>query len=404
MNSKRILFSSFLLVALSTTLTFAQGAAGRKVPEFTSRQEYVSMDSTMPFDKAIAALSELSKRFSGKIIVDPFGRTAPIGVSVRGLHWRDALDLVATANSLLLTEKADYIEVRGRSGVSEAGQPASLPVSVDTREVLVSTIFFSLDVTKSLSYGIDWSFSFLKGYDTLSGDFSAPGNTPALDIRYGRPYKFGKVSALLQMFSQNGVGEIITAPRIIVRSGEKGQVQVGQDISVTERTFSASGVTTSVRQIPTGSIVTVIPEVIKEGDIEFISIDLAIDRSSALTTGDAPTIDRNSTKTKLLVIDGEEVFISGLYFNQEEVLRTGIPLLKDLPPWFFGLRYIFGSDSRKTSRRELAILLKVDLIPTLKERTARRAKLLQENVLEKMRKKFEDDVDRLKAKKKEDDY
>jgi len=402
MNSKRMVFFTLLLVFLSTSFTLAQGTSGRRVPEFTSRQEYVSMDSTMPFDRAVAALSELSKRFSGKIIVDPFARTAPIGVSVKGLHWRDALDLIADANSLQLTERADYIEVRSRGGVREAGgQAAGPPVSVDTREVLISTMFFSLDISKSLSYGIDWSFSFLKGFDTLSGDFSAPGTNPSLEVRYGRPYRYGKISSMLQMFSQNGIGEVITSPRIIVRSGEKGRVQVGQDISVTERTFSSSGVTTSVRQIPTGSIVTVTPEVLKEGDIEFVSIDLAIDRSAAVTTGDAPTIDRNSTTTKLLMIDGEEVFISGLYFNQEEVVRTGIPILKDLPPWFFGLRYIFGSESRKTSRRELAILLKADLLPTLKERAARRSK---ENVLEKMRKKFEDDVDRLKTKKNVDDY
>ena len=83
------------------------------------------------------------------------------------------------------------------------------------------------------------------------------------------------------------------------------------------------------------------------------------------------------------------MFISGLYFNSESSTRTGIPILKDLPPWFFGLRYIFGSDERRTIRNELAILLRADILPTLKERAAKRSK---ENVLEIQRKKFEDDL------------
>ena len=138
------------------------------------------------------------------------------------------------------------------------------------------------------------------------------------------------------------------------------------------------------------------PEVIKEGDIEYISLELSVERSAAVTLGDLPTFDKNSTKTYLMLLDGEEVFISGLYYNQETINRSGVPLLKDLPWWFFGLRYIFGSDERQTLRKELTIALKAEIVPTLKERAARRSK---ENVMEMMRKKFDDDVDRLKTKK-----
>jgi len=398
MNAQRLIFLFITLAVVATTDAVSQGTSGRRVPEFSSRQEYVSLDSTMPFDRAIAALSEISKRFSGKIIIDVQERTSPIGIPIRGLHWRDALDLIGEANNLRVVEKADYIELKSLRELSaqQAGGTATKPVvSIDTREVLITTIIFSLNLDKSLQYGIDWSFSFLRGKDTLNGVFSEPAKTSALSLTYGRPYQYGSISAALQLFSQNGLGEIIASPRIIVRSNETGNVQVGQDISVTERTITASGVTTSVRQIPTGTIVKVTPEVIKEGDIEYVSIELNVDRSSALTTGDAPTIDKNSTQTKLLLIDGEEAFISGLYFNSESVTRTGIPILKDLPPWFFGLRYIFGSDERRTIRNELAILLRADILPTLKERASQRAK---ENVLEIQRKKFDEDLERLRTK------
>lgn len=396
MKPQRTVFFVLLLLSISTSFTLAQGTAGRRVPEFTSRQEYVSLDSTLPFDKAIAALSEVSKRFSGKIIIDPQERTTPIGVSVKGLHWRDALELIAEANNLRILEKADYIEVKSiREAVAApGGGPAKPVVSIDTREVLISTIFFTLDITKAESYGIDWSFSFFRGKDSVEGTFNTGVKGGTLQVDYSRPYQYGNIASTLRLFSQKGIGQVISSPRIIVRSLEKGRVQVGKDISIVERQFTAAGATESVRQLSTGTIVEVTPEVIKEGDIEFVSLALLVDRSSS-AGGAAPTIDRNQTTTKLLLLDGEEVFISGLYTNDEKVTRTGIPILKDLPWWFFGLRYIFGSEEKTMITQELVILLKADILPTLKDRAGRKER---ENVLERMRKKFEQDVERLKSK------
>jgi type IV pilus assembly protein PilQ len=68
------------------------------------------------------------------------------------------------------------------------------------------------------------------------------------------------------------------------------------------------------------------------------------------------------------MLNGEETVIGGLFVNDEKKVRTGIPILKDLPWWFFGLRYLFGSDQTSVEKRELVILIKVELIPTLKER------------------------------------
>ena len=57
-----------------------------------------------------------------------------------------------------------------------------------------------------------------------------------------------------------------------------------------------------------------------------------------------------------------------MFFNQTSKVRKGIPILKDLPWWFFGLRYIFGYDDTILNKKELVILIKTSLIPTIKER------------------------------------
>lgn len=404
---RRLLTCILVLIVTSWAALEGQQKAVRQ-------DEIVSFKNDMTYSQAITALSEISKRVAGKPIVDPSPMdNTGIGVNVESKHWLEALQMILAPAGRTFREEADYYLVTNLRGSSEGGSQAAggaggaaatkpgefakEAVDIDSREVQITTIFFDLDVNKSQSYGLDWSLSFLKGKDSLAVDFSSPaGNTP-LRIGYARPYRYGDILAAVQMLSQSGIGEVISSPRIVVRSSEQGKVQVGTDISITERTIGAGGtVTTSVRQLPTGTIVTVTPKVLKEGNINFVYLTLIIEQSNALSSGDAPTISRNSTNTSILLVDGEEVFMSGLYTNRESITRTGVPFLKDLPWWVFGLRYIFGNDIRTSERRELAILLKADIVPTLRERAAQK---IRENAMEMQRKSFEKDVDRLKTKK-----
>jgi len=56
--------------------------------------------------------------------------------------------------------------------------------------------------------------------------------------------------------------------------------------------------------------------------------------------------------------------------NEESTVRNGIPILKDLPWWVLGIRYLTGSDETITRKKELIILIKAELVPTLKDRFA----------------------------------
>ena len=42
--------------------------------------------------------------------------------------------------------------------------------------------------------------------------------------------------------------------------------------------------------------------------------------------------------------DGEETVLGGLYSTTKTSTRAGVPFLRDLPWYVFGLRYIFGSE------------------------------------------------------------
>jgi type IV pilus assembly protein PilQ len=102
--------------------------------------------------------------------------------------------------------------------------------------------------------------------------------------------------------------------------------------------------------------------------VDFVLLELRCERSSSQTGESGLEILKTQAETEVILLDGEETIIGGLYSNSIGTEREGIPFLKDLPWWFFGLRYVFGYEAKTYSKKELLILLKADLLPTLSNR------------------------------------
>ncbi|RCK75136.1 MAG: putative general (Type II) secretion pathway (GSP) D protein [Ignavibacteriae bacterium] len=398
-----LLTSSILIVFNNSA--YSQETERKILREYVSKDEIVSIAQTTPFDKALIVLSDVSRKFLGKVIIDPAKRTNPIGIDIRGMHWQDAFELILKVNNLWYTEYQDYIEVTGAKGeqVTEKG-PVGVrfekePVTISSREIKISAVFFNVDLNKLHESGVNWSIFRSKPDDKFQSlmidqqTIRKVTDTTVFNATLkGLDLSFGNLDAIVRLFSESNIGEVISNPQIVVRSSEKGRIQVGEDISVKKKDFAGN---TVIEQIPTGTIIEVTPYVIREGDNEFVYLDLDVERSVITALGEAPTISRTKAKTVLLMLDGEEAVIGGLYSNFDSKVRSGVPILKDLPWWVFGLRYIFGYDKVMTTKKELTILLKVELVPSLPERITRK---IRENPIEKQREKFERDLERYRTK------
>lgn len=405
-NNLLTLFALLLIFSLVSEQGAFSQTEKRVLREFVAKDEIVSIAQTTPFDKAVTVLSDASKKYLGKVIIDPAKRTTSIGIDIKAMHWQDALELIIKVNNLWYVEYQDYFEITGAKGeaVTEQASPAGMvftkdPVNFNSREIKISAVFFNVDLSKLHESGVNWSIFRSKPDDQFRSlmieqkTAQKVGDTVVFNAAIkGLDLTFGNVDAIVRLFSDHNLGEVISNPQVVVRSSEKGKIQVGEDISVKKKDFAGN---TVIEQIPTGTIIEVTPYVIKEGDNEFVYLDLDVERSVVTALGEAPTISRTKAKTVLLMLDGEEAVIGGLYSNFDSKVRTGIPILKDLPWWVFGLRYIFGYDKIQTAKKELTILLKIELVPTLTERMARK---LKENPIEMQRQKFEKDIDRYKSK------
>lgn len=388
-TSLLLLFCAVLLLQSASAQT---RDARLRTKGYVSPQEIVSLDSTTRIDQAFLVINELSKQFAGKIIVDLEKRKGPIGVYIVNQHWRDALDLILTRNGLVASEEPDYIRI------SAVGSAASIdvnnsngpvkepPPTLDARDVKISAVFFTTNVDKLQDYGISWDFfrskskepgisSFLSA-GIIKGDTASPvppttGNpsfSKALTVLSTPPeFKFANIDALVKFFGHNQLGEVITSPEVVVRNGRKGKIQVGKNIFITTRDIAGNPIAS---QVQTGTIIDVTPTVYTQNDTNFIWLDLSIEQSDASAGQTGPEINKTNVTTQALLFDGEECVIGGLVTTIDQETRDGIPFLKDLPGWFFGLRYLFGSESKVKTKNELIVLLKAELLHSIRDRIA----------------------------------
>ncbi len=385
----------FILAALScTTGLKAQINATPKELRNVSPQQIVTIVATTPFNTAISILDSYSRKFLNKIIIDPDNRTTPINVDIDRMQWLDAFEAILRANGLWYKEYESYIQIipgeQQQVIVKEESKEQALPPgspTLDSREVNIEAVFFEADVTKLNSHGININYIIKGTWNSLSPISSQTGQQPNIVVSPGATSNagvytvpgqfnlsgeynnnFGTLSALFGVLESEDFGKIIASPDITVRSGQVGNVQVGENFFVTTKDFAGNTVQTMENA---GIMISVTPTVFRQDSVDFISLDLSLTNSSLSGIGTTSMVINNEqAATKVLLLNGEQTTIGGLYSTNQTNHREGIPVLKDLPWWVFGIRYLTGSDNISSQSKELIILLRANILPTLKDREA----------------------------------
>lgn len=372
-------FTIYLVLSLFLVIqVFPQKYWERRFKTYQNPDELVTMSENLPFSQAIELLSKVSESTTGRRIVSTIQKDDPIGIEIDNMPYDKALLIIVQYAGLQFETKEDVIVVKRGNEVEQDLTPETY-ASINTREVKISAVFFEMDVQEAKSIGIDWKF-LLSGEDNTiggllrtetesSGEGEETGLQPEFNIGITSDFDvggfFGQATAVFKFFEDEGIGEIISSPNITVRDRSQGNIQIGSDFSVITRDFAGN---TIEKFFPTGTIIQVTPYIHEEEGIDYVLLDIAVERSSFIQTETTTEIKKTTASTQVLLLDGEETILGGLFINEEIVVRNGIPFLKDLPWWVFGIRYLTGSDETITRKKELVILLKAELVPTLKER------------------------------------
>ncbi|GAB5408835.1 MAG: hypothetical protein BalsKO_12000 [Balneolaceae bacterium] len=430
---------SFICILIVFIMPFSQGIvfAQEEYPrEYTNPNDIIAFDKSTSYVEAMEVINQFLQENRNKFIIDQSGTGGTIGVNLPAMHWEDALTFILRLKSLGIKEFDDYVEIvplseleeTNTANASAAGNINTNPnatvgeVNLQTREVRINATFFEGNKRALQEIGIDWSSLTNNVPQNINEIVTGEGIDASLGVPQGTGFdnqfvsvnsfnassvsqnvfnalinlgEIGpgiRVQALFSAFEADNLGEVIATPSVKVVDGQEGRIQVGQDFSIKQRDI-AGNVTDQF--FSTGTILTVTPKVVTFSDTTFIHIQIAVERSSALPDAVSTIINKQEANTEALLLNGEATSIAGLYRTEENKVRRGVPILKDLPPWFFGLRYLFGYNSNDYVENELIIIVQAELEKSLEERLQERTFSTQREVLEQTKEMHRNALDRV---------
>lgn len=418
--------SACLVLLLSAEVGIAQDQIPR---EYTDPDQMISFDRETPFPDAIGIISDFVSESGDRLLIDRTGYTGPIGVSLPPMHWREALRYILRVQNMVLHEDPEFYEVLTREQLQNRtatgdpdgqGSSESDVATTKTREVRINATFFEGSRRALQEVGVDWStltnltptdvaeYMSEDGGEQLPAQFqnrfvaiNARGAQNVSQSVFNSLINFGdvgagiEVQALFSAFEADNLGEVLATPSVKVMDGQEGRIQVGEDFSIKQRDF-AGNVTDQF--FSTGTILTVTPQIIDYQDTTFIYLDLNVERSSAQPDPVSTVISKEQASTHSLLLDGESTVIAGLYRTDHSEVRRGIPILKDLPPWFFGLRYLFGYNSTDISENELIVLVQAELEESIPNRLLRQFRP-KRDLIEEQQQRHREDMDYIPSRR-----
>jgi len=329
-----------------------------------NKNETISLSRNTTINDALTTIEVISIRAEGKKIYNLTSSNSAIGIPIKNTNWKDALEIICKIHNLTMEERAGTIMISDEE--AKSGEKMRL----DNRQVKISASVLEIKKTVAENIGINWS-TIIDGAVNFSGNLSFKGATAVgSDLFQAEGTSTTEsgdqrisVDALMAILEENQDGKVLAKPSIYVDSGKKGFIQVGKDFSI--KTVDDAGNTTD-QFFSTGVILDVTPTIIsdEEGN-EAINMIIMVERSSAIPGEVSTEITKSRATSSITMYDGEETTIGGLYDKDETTSRGGVPILKDLPWWFFGIRYLFGYEMNSVTEKELVIIIKAELIDSV---------------------------------------
>ncbi len=255
-------------------------------------------------------------------------------------------------------------------------------LDIAPRQVVLECLIAEVKLTGGNSLGFDWQV-LLRKTDTFTGDFSTktpgtpadPGPPPVLAVPAGpisRPLMFGPagIAALVGSDMIRGVisalqsdsrAKILASPTILATDNQPARLQVGDEVPIATGSIQAAttgdiATSTTIQSRNTGKILTIIPQVNSRG---LVNLQLKVEVSKVggnVTVGkdSFPSFSTRDVETTAVVKDGETLMIAGIFSEDRDRSRGGVPFLMDIPVlgWFFR-----KTTDTLTEQTELIILI-----------------------------------------------
>ncbi len=220
-------------------------------------------------------------------------------------------------------------------------------------QVDISAKIVEVDVEAKRELGIDWGL-FSVHASGLSGTGRAQVTTgiseSAGNVMFGTVRSWGELNVVLEALERANKANIISNPRITTLDNREATILVGKEIPLIVADEAGNPITELTK---IGIMLRVTPHVNADRTITLDLHPEVSELQSEATAQGGVIIATSEADTRVIVKDGETAVIGGLIKKVETEVRTGIPILMDIP--FLGA--IFSSQSTAEKKQELVIFV-----------------------------------------------
>ncbi|HUP02217.1 MAG TPA: secretin N-terminal domain-containing protein [Gemmatimonadota bacterium] len=267
---------------------------------------------------------------------------------------RGSIQADAKTNALVITDVPD--RVQQIAGIIEE-------LDIQTPQVTIKAKIVFVNKVDLRDLGVKWRMENLRDPTVDTHVLANTEGTiadPFLDLSIGTLASGLNIGGLLQALEQRELADIQAEPQTTVLNNLPAEVFVGERTPI--RVLDIGATTTeaqaTVQLIETGIILKVTPHITSNGKV---LMQLQAERSGVAVADPAIGVTFNTQRatSQILVDDGETAVIGGLTVQDVSTLRSGVPVLKDIPI----LGALFRTERKRQEKRDLLIFVTPYIVP-----------------------------------------
>ncbi|HEJ6600270.1 TPA: type II secretion system protein GspD [Pseudomonas aeruginosa] len=272
---------------------------------------------------------------------------------------------ISGSGTIVEDENRNAILFRGAARTWQQMQGLLREMDKPARQVLIEVTVASVSLSDTQELGVEW--------EMLNGSFNSATSTGSKGSAGKGGFNYvintaGGNTAAIQAMADNQRVRVLATPRILVKSGEQANINVGRDIPIPtaqvnddSTTAGSTNLRNEIAYRSTGTILNVAPVVYSDSRVDLtVSQELSDSGGSSGGGGkasgggiSAPEISRTSLETSLTLKSGGSVLMGGLIRDNITDSNAGVPLLKDIP----GIGFLFGRQKAVKTREEVIMLI-----------------------------------------------
>lgn len=217
-------------------------------------------------------------------------------------------------------------------------------------QILIEAKILEVTLTNEDSSGLDWTH--IINNDGGTGAFGAQGLNNPTSAGLFFTYSNSNISAALDALTSQGRVRTLSSPRLLAVEDQESSVIVGDRRGYSVITTINQVTTESIEFLESGVILRVTPSVDANGKV---MMDIHPEVSTGVIdplTG-IPSQSTTEVTTRMIVPDGQTIFVGGLIKHRIEESKQGIPVVSRIP----GIGRLFSSRENNKTNTETIVLI-----------------------------------------------